>query len=207
MGGRNSQQNEILFKKYLEPGDLYFHCDVQGASSVICKGRGEDTINQAACMSLCMSKCWEERIIRPVFYVEPDQVSKVAPAGEFISKGGFMIRGKKNILNLYRLEYGVGLLFEEENAVDMLDYCSFPREESRVVFGMPVVAPWVVVKEYKYRIRLCPGNEKKSKICQDILKIFHKAAEGQAEERQVKAIGLDEYMFIVMGKSKIAKIV
>lgn len=207
IGGKNSQQNEVVVKKHLDPSDLYFHCDVQGASSVICKGRDEDTVTQASYMSLCMSKCWEEGVIRQVFYVEPDQVSKAPPTGEFISKGGFMIRGKKNILNPYRLEYGVGLLFKKEDSAEILDFCTVPESGHAYQYAFPVCAPWIVVKDYKYRIRLCPGNEKKSKICQDILKTFHNVSKDSSEERAVKAIGVDEYMSVVLGKSKIAKII
>lgn len=207
IGGRNAQQNEIIVKRHLDDTDLYFHCDVQGASSVVCKGRGEATISEASYMSLCMSKCWEEGVIRPVFYVEPSQVSKTAPSGEFVPKGGFMIKGKKNILNPYRLEYGVGILFKIEGASDILDFCTHPKPEDRIAFAMPVGAPWSLVRDYRYRVRLCPGNEKKSKICQDILKRFNDAALGSAEERAVRAIGVDEYMSVVLGKSKIAKII
>lgn len=205
IGGRNAQQNEIVVKRHLDDADVYFHCDVQGASSVVCKGRGEATIREASYMSLCMSKCWDEGVIRPVFYVESSQVSKTAPSGEFVTRGAFMVRGKRNVLNPHRLEYGVGLLFKLEDASGVLDFRTCPEPGARIAFAMPVGVPWSLAKDYKYGVRLCPGSEKKSKICQSILKSFNDAAQGSAEERTVKAIGIDEYMGVVLGKSKIAK--
>lgn len=205
IGGKNAQQNEIIVKKHLDQTDLYFHCDVHGASSIACKGRSDITIEEASYMALCMSKCWDEGIIKPVFYVEPDQVSKSAPSGEHITKGSFMIKGKRNIANPYRLEYGVGLLFKLECSQSILEFSSNPGD-AKILHGMPVSAPWICVKNYKYKIRLCPASEKKSKLCQDIKANFENLSEGSMEERFVKSIGLDEYMNVVPGKSKIAKI-
>jgi len=41
IGGRNAQQNDQLFAKYMEDKDLFFHADIQGASAVIIKGGAE----------------------------------------------------------------------------------------------------------------------------------------------------------------------
>jgi predicted ribosome quality control (RQC) complex YloA/Tae2 family protein len=37
LSGRDAQQNEILFKKYLKKGDIYIHADIHGASTCIIK--------------------------------------------------------------------------------------------------------------------------------------------------------------------------
>ena len=58
-----------------------------------------------------MSKYWKSNIVEKAYYVKSNQVSKSAPAGEYISTGSFMIRGKKNYLPQARLELGIGLLF------------------------------------------------------------------------------------------------
>lgn len=207
IGGRNAQENEMIVKKYLESTDLYFHSEAHGASSIACKGRAENTIEEASYMALCMSKCWDDGVIKPVFYVDSDQVSKSAPSGEYLSKGSFMIRGKKNIKNPYRLEYGVGLIFKLEDSKSLIDFSKNPDSDSKIVHGMPMAAPWIAIKDFKYKVRICPGGEKKSQICQDIKKLFEKQSEGSGEEKLVKAIGIDEYMRVVPGKSKIAKII
>ncbi|KAI5149158.1 nuclear export mediator factor NEMF [Enteropsectra breve] len=202
IGGKNAQDNEQIVKNYMEKDDLYFHCDVTGASSVVCKGRGDASINEAAYMALAHSKCWEEAVVRPVFWVESSQVSKTAPSGEYLTKGSFMISGKKSFVNPYRMEYGVGLLFKEENS-GLLEFVS-NAGDAPILHALPVAAPWILIKGYKYCVRLCPGGEKKSQVAQNIQKAFCTQSEDTPEERYVKAVGLDEYMKVVLGKSKIA---
>lgn len=204
IGGKNAEQNEIVVKKHMDLTDLYFHCEVHGASSVICKGRKDATVQEAAVMSLCMSKCWDERVVRGVFSVEPEQVSKTAPTGEFVQKGSFMIRGKKNLFNPYRLEYGIGVLFKLEGVQETLRFTPNPGEADKIAHAIPVAAPWITVKDYKYKVRIVPGVEKKSKLCQDIKARIDEQAEGSAEEKAVKSIGENEYMNVVPGKSRIA---
>lgn len=45
IGGRDMQQNELIVKRYLKPGDVYVHADLHGASSVVVKnhaGAGQE---------------------------------------------------------------------------------------------------------------------------------------------------------------------
>lgn len=205
IGGKNADQNEIIVKKHMEATDLYFHCDIHGASSIVCKGRKEATVAETAFMALCMSKCWDEKVIKDVFYVEPSQVSKTAPTGEYVTKGSFIIKGKKTILNPYRLEYGVGILFKLLKAQDVTDFSKCPNEEEGILHAIPVSAPWISMKDYKYKVRLCPGAEKKTKMCQDIQRMFNEQSTGSREEMFIRCIGENEYMNVVPGKSKIAK--
>ena len=58
IGGRDQQQNELIVKRYLRPGDLYVHADLHGASSCIIKNpSGEPvppkTLNEAGTMAIC----------------------------------------------------------------------------------------------------------------------------------------------------------
>ena len=41
-----------------------------------------------------------------VFYVKGDQVSKTPPTGEFLTKGSFMIYGKKEFIKVYNCNLG-----------------------------------------------------------------------------------------------------
>jgi hypothetical protein len=53
-------------------------------------------LEEAAQFTACYSKAWKAgRSVADVFYVNPEQVTKEAKAGEFIAKGAFMIYGKK----------------------------------------------------------------------------------------------------------------
>lgn len=117
VSGRDMQQNEQLYKKYLQKGDLYVHADIHGASTCIIKNpSGEPvpprTLNEAGSMSICYSHGWKNKIVASAWWVEEHQVSKTAPSGEYLSTGSFMIRGKKNFLPPSNLVMGMGILFK-----------------------------------------------------------------------------------------------
>ncbi|CDR98013.1 -Clumping factor A [Babesia bigemina] len=117
LGGRDSTQNELLVKRYLTKGDLYFHADVHGGSSCILKnpnGTAEsfpNSIEEAACFAICLSSAWTQKMVVPAWWVHHDQVSRSAPTGEYLPHGSFMIRGKKNYVQPQRLEMAIGVMF------------------------------------------------------------------------------------------------
>lgn len=120
IAGRDMQQNEMLVKRYLSKDDVYVHADLHGAASVVVKNKPQangqpippSTLYQAGIMSVCQSKAWDSKIVTSAYWVYPDQVSKSAPTGEYLTTGSFMIRGKKNFLPPVQLVYGFGYLFK-----------------------------------------------------------------------------------------------
>lgn len=50
-------------------------------------------------------------MVSEVYWVFAEQVSKTAPTGMSLPSGSFMIYGKKNFINPFKLELGFGLLF------------------------------------------------------------------------------------------------
>ncbi|XP_009426042.3 ribosome quality control complex subunit NEMF isoform X5 [Pan troglodytes] len=97
IGGRDQQQNEIIVKRYLTPGDIYVHADLHGATSCVIKNpTGEPipprTLTEAGTMALCYSAAWDARVITSAWWVYHHQVSKTAPTGEYLTTGSFMIR-------------------------------------------------------------------------------------------------------------------
>jgi predicted ribosome quality control (RQC) complex YloA/Tae2 family protein len=127
LSGRDAQQNEALVKRYLRPGDVYVHAELQGASSCIvrCKvvlsaasGQKDKfkpispfALQEAGNMTVCRSGAWSNKIITSAWWVFGDQVSKTAPTGEFLPTGSFMIYGKKHFLPPMPLEMGFGVMF------------------------------------------------------------------------------------------------
>lgn len=116
ISGRDMQQNEQLYKRYLAKGDAYIHADIHGASTCIVKNpTGQPipprTLTEAGALSVCHSAAWKNRIVTSAWWVEENQVSKTAPTGEYLSTGSFMIRGKKNFLPPANLVMGFGILF------------------------------------------------------------------------------------------------
>jgi len=124
IGGRDQQQNEIIYKRYLKAGDLYVHADLHGASSCVVKNPSglpvpPKTLNEAGTMAICNSAAWDSKVVTSAWWVEREQVSKTAPSGEYLTTGSFMIRGKKNFLPPSYLVYGFGFLFKlEEGSVE-----------------------------------------------------------------------------------------
>ncbi|MEE6492344.1 hypothetical protein FKM82_016554 [Ascaphus truei] len=121
IAGRDQQQNEMIVKRYLTPGDVYVHADLHGATSCVIKNpKGEAvpprTLTEAGTMSVCYSAAWDARVITSAWWVHHNQVSKTAPTGEYLTTGSFMIRGKKNYLPPSYLMMGFGFLFKVDEA-------------------------------------------------------------------------------------------
>jgi predicted ribosome quality control (RQC) complex YloA/Tae2 family protein len=118
LSGHDAQQNEILVKRYLRKGDLYVHADAHGAASTIIKANDPSapipplSIAEAGAMTVFRSSAWSSKMVTSAYWVNPDQVSKSAPSGEYLSKGGFMIRGRKNFLPANQLIAGFGIMFK-----------------------------------------------------------------------------------------------
>ena len=103
IGGRDSTSNEIIIKKHMEKEDIVFHTEMAGSPFFLIKTEGkkpgEKTLNEAAQATASFSRAWKLGMsAAEVFYVNPEQVTKEAKAGEYISKGAFMIYGKKNFI-------------------------------------------------------------------------------------------------------------
>ncbi|KAG6610732.1 Nuclear export mediator factor NEMF [Phytophthora cinnamomi] len=125
VAGKDAHQNELLVKRYLRKGDVYVHADLHGAATCIVRNHATvkdkktqelppipvATLEQAGCMSVCRSNAWTSQVIAGAYWVHADQVSKTAPAGEYLTTGSFMIRGKKNYIQPSRLEMGLAVLF------------------------------------------------------------------------------------------------
>lgn len=103
IGGRDATTNEIIIKKHTLPEDVVFHTEMAGSPFFVIKTEGkkpgEKTLNEVAQATASYSRAWKTGMsLADVFYVNPDQVTKEARAGEFIGRGAFMIYGKKNII-------------------------------------------------------------------------------------------------------------
>ncbi|KAK5946003.1 hypothetical protein PMZ80_000142 [Knufia obscura] len=117
LGGKDAQQNEILYRRYLKKGDIFVHADLHGASCVIIKNNPQtpdapippSTLSQAGQLSVCSSSAWDSKAVMAAWWVNSDQVSKTAPTGEYLTTGGFMVRGQKNFLPPSQLLLGFGI--------------------------------------------------------------------------------------------------
>ena len=117
---RDAQQNEVLIKKYAKPNDIVFHAHIEGAAFTVVKNNSDKpipnlTISETATVALAHSRAWDDKVIIQVYWVHANQVSKSAPTGMFLPTGSFMIYGKKNFIQPFKLEMGFGLCYKVDD--------------------------------------------------------------------------------------------
>ena len=109
IGGRDSQSNVNIIKKYAKQNDLVFHSEIVGSPFFIIKeGVSDTTITETATATASFSRAWKSQSSVDVYYVKYEQVKKGAPSGMSMPKGSFMIEGKKTILKKVKLELAIG---------------------------------------------------------------------------------------------------
>ena len=160
VAGRDAKTNEMVVKKHLREGDRYVHADYHGAASVVVKKKEdeeeikESTLEEAAVFAVSFSRAWNAKIASvPAYWVKPEQVSKTPNPGEFLAKGAFVIRGKRNYLKA-----------EMKIAVGEIQY----KGKKKLV-----AAPLSAMKKHaKKYVVLQPGDEKKESVAKKLATLF-----------------------------------
>ncbi|MEM2238716.1 MAG: ribosome rescue protein RqcH [Candidatus Bathyarchaeia archaeon] len=156
VGGKDASTNELLLDKYVEPKDVIFHAEYAGSPFVVLKTSGKEptpeAIWEASVITACYSRAWNDGLANlDVFYVRPTQVSKSPPSGEYIKRGGFMIRGSKNYIRKVPLKLCIGVKVEE----DGLTVLPCSEENARKMFDAYV--------------SIRPGNVDKRRLAEEIV--------------------------------------
>jgi predicted ribosome quality control (RQC) complex YloA/Tae2 family protein len=162
IAGRDAKSNDKLVKKYLKEGDRYIHADIHGAPSCIVKTSGindskipisERTLDEACVFAGTYSKAWRQYGETQVYWVLPEQVSKTPQSGEFLPKGAFIVRGKRNYKKC-KLEIAVG---------------EIKLNNIKKIMGGHIDA---VKKRSNNYVILIPGSIKKNSIAKKLSEIF-----------------------------------
>ena len=158
LGGRDARTNDQLVKRHLKEGDRYAHADLHGApSTVVKKGSTatEVTLREACEFALAYSKAWSAKVASgSAYWVLPEQVSKQAESGEFLPRGAFMVRGKRNYLHGLPLRIAVG---------------SVEVEGHRKIMGGP---PSAVVARSSAYVILGPGKGDRDRLAKRLAEAF-----------------------------------
>jgi predicted ribosome quality control (RQC) complex YloA/Tae2 family protein len=164
VAGSDASSNEKVVKKYLKAGGRYAHADMHGAPSVVIRkpdsGENiqipENTLNEACIFAVIHSKAWNAGIGGGnAYWVNADQVSRTPAAGEFLPKGAFMVRGKRNFVSGIELKAAIGKIEYEGNEILMC-------------------GPIPAVKERATQyVVFIPGKRKKTDIAKKLSSIFN----------------------------------
>lgn len=154
--GRDASTNEMVVKKYLESNDIYMHADIHGAPSTVVKLGGDEAddqlLKESAIFAASFSSAWPNNFtIQDVYWVHPEQVSKTPQSGEFVPKGAFIVRGRRNYVRSAKLEIAIGIV----------EYDGAKR-----IMASPIDAMKAHSEKY---VAIKPGYTKKEKIAKEIL--------------------------------------
>lgn len=160
IGGKDSSSNEVIIKKHTDSWNVVFHTEAPGSPFVVIKNNKEQEVpkktkEEAAIFAGTHTKAWELNMRSvEVFEVKPEQVTKKAKAGEYVTKGSFMIYGKRKLYDVV-LDISIGY---------------FLKNNHKVVMSGPTSAISKHCKEY---VKLKQGILKKGEISNKIMKNFH----------------------------------
>ncbi|GGM53945.1 putative ribosome quality control (RQC) complex YloA/Tae2 family protein [Halarchaeum rubridurum] len=129
IGGRNADQNEEIVEKYMDGYDRFFHAQAHGGPVTVLKTSAPSepsqdievpkrSLEEAAQFAVTYSSVWKDgRGAGDAYMVMPDQVSKTAESGEYLSKGGFTIRGDRTYFENTPVGCAVGITCEPSTRV------------------------------------------------------------------------------------------
>ncbi len=151
--GRDATTNEIIIKKHTLPDEIVFHSSLGKSPFAVIKADSvnDKDIQETADATLTFSAAWKNNIISlDVYYIKAEQVSKKAKSGEYLTKGSFMIYGKKTFVKA-TLNLAIGIF------------------EGKVMAG-PLEAVKSNCNPY---VELIPGRKKPSEIAKYISKVLN----------------------------------
>jgi len=189
IGGKDATTNEILVKKYMDPKDLFCHTQAEGAPVVIAKTGGKDVSEEAlreiAQFATSYSNLWKYGFYEGECYcVTGEQVSKTPQSGEYIKKGSFVVRGKRQY---FKAALGLCIGIKQNKIV------ACPSTDAQK-------------KQMEMYVELEPEGElEKNELAKEIVKFFVDSAKANKElGEQIAKRGHEKIMgFLPPGKSRI----
>jgi predicted ribosome quality control (RQC) complex YloA/Tae2 family protein len=192
LGGRDATTNEVLIKKHTAHNDIVLHADFTGAPFVTIKSEGkipsEKTVFEAAQLAASYSRAWREGLTSlDVYWVKPDQISKEAPSGEYLSKGMFMVRGRRNYIHNVPLRVSIGIV---------------EKDDRLMVIGGPVSA---IASQTRFMVKIVPGRDKSGRLAKEIRHLLSDNAPTDLRGKILKTSIEEVQRFIPAGKGEAFK--
>ncbi len=156
IGGRDSSSNSAIIRKQLAKNDKVFHAEIFGSPFFVLKDVPEnipfDSLNEVASATVCFSRAWREAMYgMSAYWVNPDQIKKAAPSGQFLTRGSFVLEGRKNFVKVPTLKLAVGILYHDERYLIM---CGPPEPVKKLCICYAIIEPGgYVMTETAKRLR------------------------------------------------------
>jgi predicted ribosome quality control (RQC) complex YloA/Tae2 family protein len=137
IGGRDASSNSAIIRKHMTDQDLVFHAEIHGSPFFLIKNIGISTgdvddddddattiattnnnqsIIETAIATVTFSRGWKEGLSSAdAYWVNPNQVKKGAPTGQFLPKGSFVIEGKRNFVKALELKLAIGVTKDNDS--------------------------------------------------------------------------------------------
>jgi predicted ribosome quality control (RQC) complex YloA/Tae2 family protein len=189
IGGRDAASNSAVIRKHLVKNDKVFHGDIFGSPFFILKeaeNAPDTSMNEVAHATVCFSRAWREGLYGvSAYWVNPEQVKKSAPSGEFLPKGSFTIEGQRNFIKSETLRLAVGIIPQDND--DYVLTCGPPEPIKKNSICYAIIEPHgLEMVEAAKKIRI------------EFLKIYESIA---------KKINIDDFVrALPAGKSQIIEV-
>ena len=143
IGGRDSSSNTAIIRKHVEKNNKIFHAEVYGSPFFVLKAASETvlptSLNEVAHATVCFSRAWREGMYGlNAYWVEPEQIKKAAPSGQFLAKGAFVIDGQRNFVNVSTLKLAIGIVKHDS---DYIITCGPPQPIKKNSICYVVIEP------------------------------------------------------------------
>ena len=189
IGGRDAASNSAVIRKHLVKNDKVFHGDIFGSPFFILKeaeNAPDTSMNEVAHATVCFSRAWREGLYGvSAYWVNPEQVKKSAPSGEFLPKGSFTIEGQRNFIKSETLRLAVGIMPQDDD--DYVLTCGPPEPIKKNSICYAIIEPHgLEMVEVAKKIRI------------EFLKIYEDIA---------RKINIDDFVRVLpAGKSQIIEV-
>jgi len=188
IGGKDATTNELVVKKYMAATDVFCHTQAEGAPVVIAKTGGkeisEEGLREIAQFATSYSSLWKFGFYEGECYcVAGEQVSKTPPSGEYLKKGAFMVRGKRQY---FKTPLGLCIGMKRDKLVIV------PSTEAQKT-------------QLELFVELAPEGElEKNELAKEIVRILLEGAKEERKEGIKQLVTLEKLQrYLPPGKSRI----
>jgi predicted ribosome quality control (RQC) complex YloA/Tae2 family protein len=188
IGGRDASSNSSIIRKHLDKSDKAFHAEIFGSPFFILKDSNDTpmaSLNEVAHATVCFSRAWREAMYGlSAYWVNPEQIKKAAPSGQFLPKGSFTIDGQRNFVKISTLKLAIGLIKQNE---DYILSCGPPEPIKKNSIYYAIIEPSGL-----------DAADAAKKIKVEFLKM---------NEKIVKPLSIDEFVRVLpAGKSHVTEV-